>query len=69
MRSLDRAAGAGGGGATRLGAAQANLNLERVEKQMVEEALKKHAYNISLAAGELGLSRAALYRRMEKHGL
>ena len=37
--------------------------------QIVEQALKKHAYNISLAAAELGLSRAALYRRMEKHGL
>jgi DNA-binding NtrC family response regulator len=46
-----------------------DLNLERVEKQMVEEALKKHSYNISLAAGELGLTRASLYRRMEKHGL
>jgi DNA-binding NtrC family response regulator len=46
-----------------------DLNLERVEKQMVERALKKHAYNISLAAQELGLTRASLYRRMEKHGL
>ncbi len=44
-------------------------NLERVEKQMVEQALKKHSYNISLAAAELGLTRASLYRRMEKHGL
>ncbi|WP_126174009.1 sigma-54-dependent transcriptional regulator [Altericroceibacterium xinjiangense] len=46
-----------------------DLNLERVERRLVEEALKKHAYNISAAAAELGLSRAALYRRMEKHGL
>jgi DNA-binding NtrC family response regulator len=45
------------------------LNLNRAEKQIVEQALKKHAYNISSAAAELGLSRAALYRRMEKHGL
>jgi transcriptional regulator of acetoin/glycerol metabolism len=36
---------------------------------MVEQALKKHSYNISLAAQELGLTRASLYRRMEKHGL
>ena len=50
-------------------AARDDLNLERAEKQMVEAALKKHSYNISLAAQELGLSRAALYRRMEKHGL
>ena len=46
-----------------------DLNLERVEKNLVETALKKHAYNISLAAQELGLTRASLYRRMEKHGL
>jgi DNA-binding NtrC family response regulator len=46
-----------------------DLNLERAEKAMVEEALKKHSYNISLAAAELGLTRASLYRRMEKHGL
>ena len=52
-------------------AAQADndLNLERAERQMIERALKKHAYNISLAAAELGLTRASLYRRMEKHGL
>ncbi len=46
-----------------------DLNLERNEKAMVEQALKKHSYNISLAATELGLTRASLYRRMEKHGL
>ena len=36
---------------------------------MVEQALKMHHFNISLAAAELGLTRGALYRRMEKHGL
>ena len=46
-----------------------DLNLERAERQMVEQALKRHAYNISLAAQELGLTRASLYRRMDKHGL
>ncbi len=46
-----------------------DLNLDRAEKNIVEAALKKHAYNISLAAAELGLTRASLYRRMEKHGL
>jgi DNA-binding NtrC family response regulator len=46
-----------------------DLNLDRVERRLVESALRKHGYNISAAAGELGLSRAALYRRMDKHGL
>jgi transcriptional regulator of acetoin/glycerol metabolism len=45
------------------------LNLEQFEKQMIERALRMHHFNISLAAAELGLSRGALYRRMEKHGL
>ncbi len=51
------------------GPADGDLNLERVERQMVERALRMHHYNISLSAAELGLTRAALYRRMEKHGL
>jgi len=45
------------------------LNLGKAEKQMIERALQKHAYNISAAAAELGLTRGSLYRRMEKHGL
>ncbi|WP_026376118.1 sigma-54-dependent transcriptional regulator [Aestuariibacter salexigens] len=45
------------------------LNLEKLELQAIRTALKKHRYNISHAAKELGLTRAALYRRMEKHGL
>lgn len=47
----------------------ANFNLDQLEKQMVERALRMHHFNISSAAIELGLSRGALYRRMEKHGL
>lgn len=46
-----------------------DLNLERLERTAIEQALKKHRYNISHAARDLGLTRAALYRRMEKHGL
>ena len=46
-----------------------NLNLDQLEKQMIERALRMHHFNVSLAASELGLSRGALYRRMEKHGL
>lgn len=46
-----------------------DLNLERLESKAIAAALKKHRYNISHTAKELGLTRAALYRRMEKHGL
>jgi DNA-binding NtrC family response regulator len=48
---------------------QADFNLERAERQLIEQALHRNGFNISAAAGELGLSRGALYRRMEKHGL
>ena len=47
---------------------EGNLNLEKMEYTLIEQALKKHRYNISHAAKALGLTRAALYRRMEKHG-
>jgi two-component system response regulator HydG len=43
-------------------------NLEEVERQVVERALKQHNGNITLAAKELGLTRTSLYRRMEKYG-
>ena len=46
-----------------------DLNLDRSEKTLIVQALNRHAHNISLAAKDLGLTRAALYRRMEKHGL
>ena len=49
--------------------AQTDMNLERTERRIIERALHKHAYNISNAAAELGLTRGSLYRRMEKHGL
>ncbi|KIA88676.1 sigma-54-dependent transcriptional regulator [Kaistella jeonii] len=46
-----------------------NLNIEAMEEILIKKALKKHRGNISLAAEDLGLSRAALYRRMEKFEL
>ncbi len=45
------------------------LNLDEVEKAAVVKALQLHNGNISKAADELGLTRASLYRRMEKYGL
>ena len=45
------------------------LNLDEVEKAAVVKALQLHNGNISKAADELGLTRASLYRRMEKYGV
>jgi len=46
-----------------------SLNLDEVEKAAVVKAIQLHSGNISKAAEELGLTRASLYRRMEKYGL
>lgn len=46
-----------------------NYNLDLVEKEIIRRAIDKHKGNISQAATELGLTRASLYRRMEKHGM
>lgn len=45
------------------------LTLEEMERQTIEQALRLHDGNVSQAALQLGLSRAALYRRMEKYGI
>lgn len=45
------------------------LSLEAVEAVLIRKALQRFQGNISQAAEALGLSRGALYRRMEKHGL
>ncbi|MEM9389293.1 MAG: sigma-54 dependent transcriptional regulator [Bacteroidota bacterium] len=46
-----------------------DYNLEGIEAWAVKKALLKHNGNVSHAAKELGLSRGAMYRRMEKYGL
>ncbi len=45
------------------------FNLEEVEKILIRKVLKKYNGNITQAAGELGLTRSSLYRRLEKYGL
>jgi DNA-binding NtrC family response regulator len=45
------------------------LSLEAVESILIRKALQRFQGNVSQAAGALGLSRGALYRRMEKYGL
>lgn len=45
------------------------LNIEQMEKHLVQKAMDKNAGNISKAAKDLGLTRAALYRRLEKYEL
>lgn len=48
---------------------ECELNLERLERRAIEAAMNQHQGNISQMAKSLGLTRAALYRRLEKYGL
>lgn len=43
--------------------------LHDAERTLVETALRKHSFNVTQAARELGITRPALYRRMARHGL
>ncbi|MBK7871013.1 MAG: sigma-54-dependent Fis family transcriptional regulator [Saprospiraceae bacterium] len=46
-----------------------SFNLEDLEKAVIQKVVKKFDGNITRAARELGLTRASLYRRLEKYGL
>lgn len=48
---------------------QDDIQLSAVEKTVIEKILFKNNNNISKAAEELGLSRGALYRRLEKYNI
>ena len=43
--------------------------LDDLERTAIAACIQKHNGNLSLAAKELGISRGALYRKIEKHGL
>ncbi len=45
------------------------MSLDDLEKIFVQKAMRRYDGNVSRAAEALGLSRSALYRRLEKHGL
>jgi DNA-binding NtrC family response regulator len=46
-----------------------NFDLEEAEKLLIIKAVSKYNGNLTKAAKELGLTRASLYRRLEKYGL
>ncbi|MEP2788492.1 MAG: sigma 54-interacting transcriptional regulator, partial [Kangiellaceae bacterium] len=46
-----------------------SMTLDEMEKLMIEKAIKAYNRNLSKVAQALGISRAALYRRIEKYGL
>jgi DNA-binding NtrC family response regulator len=46
-----------------------DMSLEEVESFLIRKALARHDNNVSHAADALGLSRSALYRRMQRYGI
>ncbi|MES2018836.1 MAG: sigma-54 dependent transcriptional regulator [Pseudomonadota bacterium] len=56
-----------GAGGARLGID--GMTLEQVERHMIVQAMEQHGGVISRVAQALGLSRTALYRRLERHGI
>jgi DNA-binding NtrC family response regulator len=61
----DLALRAGQAGSRRL----EEMSLEEVESHLIKKALEKFGGNVSRAAEALGLSRSALYRRIQRYGL
>jgi DNA-binding NtrC family response regulator len=64
-RDLGLQRGARGEAARRL----EDMSLEEVEAFLIQKALAKHDGNVGQAAQSLGLSRSALYRRLQRYGL
>jgi DNA-binding NtrC family response regulator len=46
-----------------------DMSMEEVESFLIRKALTRHGNNVSQAANALGLSRSALYRRMQRYGI
>ena len=65
VRAADLGLRAGGGDARSLD----DLSLEEMEQVLIRKALARHDGNVSRAAEALGVSRSALYRRLQRYGL
>jgi DNA-binding NtrC family response regulator len=65
IRNVDLALRSGPQGAPRLD----DMSLEDVEAFLIKKALARYNGNVSHAANALGLSRSALYRRLQRYGL
>ena len=46
-----------------------DMTLEDVEKVLIQKALERAGGNVTQAARQLGLSRSAMYRRLQQYGL
>jgi DNA-binding NtrC family response regulator len=46
-----------------------SMTLDEIERAMIVKSLRHHQGNLTKVAASLGMSRPALYRRLEKHGI
>jgi DNA-binding NtrC family response regulator len=46
-----------------------SMTMDELERAMIAKSLRHHQGNLTKVAESLGMSRPALYRRLEKHGL
>jgi DNA-binding NtrC family response regulator len=51
------------------GAAADEVSLEEAERIFIEKVLARHSGDVRLAAEQLGMSRSALYRRLQQYGV
>jgi transcriptional regulator of acetoin/glycerol metabolism len=65
VRLSDLALRSGSGGPTKI----EDMSLEDVEAFLIRKALARYDGNVSHAANALGLSRSALYRRLQRYNL
>ena len=66
VRAADLGLRAAAGGNT---AKLEEMSLDEVEHHLIQRTLARYDGNVSQAAKALGLSRSAMYRRLQKHGL
>jgi transcriptional regulator of acetoin/glycerol metabolism len=45
------------------------MSLDEVERHLIKMTLERCSGSVNEAAEQLGLSRSAMYRRLQKHGL
>jgi DNA-binding NtrC family response regulator len=57
------------GGPAPAGEDVATMTLDQAERRFIQQVLARHAGDVRRAAAQLGLSRSALYRRLQHHGL
>jgi DNA-binding NtrC family response regulator len=69
VESEDLGLGMSGRTTTGGGGGSDAVTIEEAERRLIQETLERHGRNVTEAAKVLGLSRSALYRRMDRYGL